>query len=758
MRVDVFYRPLRIGWAVRAGDIDSIRLAMKYSHALWGGRFNPIIIIDNEDEATQLIEKFRVDLIWPIGDSEEVKDFPKKFPHLKVPFHGKSIFLKDDQFQHHYAQVLDIANAMSHWHTTAEWKHIKDHGIRKYTWAPDDPLSDIFLCHLGEYPTSQEVGTDYLEMFSQTAEPIDYKLNPDSPIPSDIHHHASLSMFGQLGFYRHTSNHMRWDLPGFFVGSTSNTSDLVCHWNLRACDLSIWFIDPEHIDRYETLVPELITTYREMIEHRKYDLGRSIGIWSRDTTAAAKLFSEIELFLFEVCDEFWSRNLISTPTMHLGQFSTLGVMDDTTDTPHVNFGLTNKPFDATFYQQHLVASTSFFGLYGEEHYTFHTPYIPELNEFYSRAMHYSPDRLRVEPERIGVIIHTTENDSSLRSVTVSELLIKIFSMAGFHSQLSNSGRIVRQLMTQLGGLQGGRIFKIPGVRELIKKFGPRTSFSKRTAYTTIADKKQGSPATFPSHEHLYLSPRAIGTLLTPADVFSHMVDKGLFRIGIDVNCEKCGMESWVTLDVLKEQITCELCGHHYNATKQILNNEWAFRRSGILGAEKNIQGAIPVSLTLQQLGTTFDHVLSHNMYSPSMDLSPINDDNLPRCEVDFIWLINGQDIGPSDLIIAECKDKGPINPEDFSRDVENMRRVADSFPQRRFNTYILFVKLAPFTNEEINMARTLNGKYQNRVILLTARELEPYHIYERLKDEHEIKSYAAWPKNLADITQEIYFA
>lgn len=245
--------------------------------------------------------------------------------------------------------------------------------------------------------------------------------------------------------------------------------------------------------------------------------------------------------------------------------------------------------------------------------------------------------------------------------------------------------------------------------------------------------------------------------MTPPDVFGHMVDKGLFRIGVDLDCSKCGMSSWITLDGLKQEATCELCGHTYNATKQILNSEWAFRRSGLLGAERNIQGAIPVALTLQQLNTTFDLVFSRSIYSPSMDLNPTKGSNHHKCEVDFVWLLNGHNLKPSDLIIAECKDQGPINPADFLRDVENMRQVADSLPKHRFKTYILLVKLAPFTEEEISIARTLNGKHESRVILLTARELEPYQIYERLKDEYNIKSYAAWPKDLAEMTRQIYF-
>jgi hypothetical protein len=64
-------------------------------------------------------------------------------------------------------------------------------------------------------------------------------------------------------------------------------------------------------------------------------------------------------------------------------------------------------------------------------------------------------------------------------------------------------------------------------------------------------------------------------------------------------------------------------------------------------------------------------------------------------------------------------------------------------------SYILFAKLAPFTPEEIALARTLNGEYQRRVILLTARELEPYYLYERTRKETGITAHefhlTNWP-------------
>jgi hypothetical protein len=90
--------------------------------------------------------------------------------------------------------------------------------------------------------------------------------------------------------------------------------------------------------------------------------------------------------------------------------------------------------------------------------------------------------------------------------------------------------------------------------------------------------------------------------------------------------------------------------------------------------------------------------------------------------------------------------------------VENLRRVADALPADRFETYIVFAKLGLFTPEEITLVRTLNGPFHQRVILLTARELEPWFIYERMEKELGIKSYGSSPEELAGVTSQIYFS
>jgi hypothetical protein len=87
------------------------RTAARLSFALWGGRFNPIVVVDRQEESESLVDAFRVDLILPIGDSDEVKVFVKRFPYLIKPFHHDSVFIGDGDGGAR-SQVLDVHNAL----------------------------------------------------------------------------------------------------------------------------------------------------------------------------------------------------------------------------------------------------------------------------------------------------------------------------------------------------------------------------------------------------------------------------------------------------------------------------------------------------------------------------------------------------------------------------------------------------------------------------------------------------------------------
>ena len=103
--------------------------------------------------------------------------------------------------------------------------------------------------------------------------------------------------------------------------------------------------------------------------------------------------------------------------------------------------------------------------------------------------------------------------------------------------------------------------------------------------------------------------------------------------------------------------------------------------------------------------------------------------------------------------MAECKDQGPITIDD----VLNLKRIADSLPRKRFKTFVILSQISPFTDDEVEIAKTLNDQYRRRVILLSANELEPYYIRERRKDEsgRNLRWYS--PEEMANSTAQLYF-
>jgi hypothetical protein len=566
LRVDVSYRPLRIGWAIMAGDLNAFRTAARISFALWGGRFNPIIVVDHEQLAADLVDRFRVDMIVPLGDAAAVTSFSKRFPYLISPFFQDALFVKREVGSR--CQVLDIHNALVHLQTNPEWISVtQKKGIRLYSWEPDDPLADVFMLQYGQYPSVDEVDIDYRRFVKEATAATEINIRANSKLPADLMDYPSISFLSRYGLRRHDAVWGGWDRPGFFHGDAQNFDDLVCYWNLRAADISLLFVDPRHTDRYGETIERWDKVMRSEVSAYRHEFDRQVGIWVRlktpedntreFMTAVLRPFGEKQFAVCRVDEGSFSGSSVIPPTMHFGKASTLGVVGMQFDKLRVSFALDGKPFssDAWFGTQHLIASISFLGgLYGDEERTLVPPFIPELNEFYARSQHFEYNKLRIEPRSIGLVIDVADPSSFIDALPILDLFEKVFDLAGFESRLSPGGLIARQLIAQFGGVDGARAFKIPGVRRLLKKHGPTGAFTKKSALELIGCKDPENPsATFKDYEGLYIESRPPGTKLTPEAVFTHLVEKGLFRVGVELKCPLCRMDSWSALDVLKQR-------------------------------------------------------------------------------------------------------------------------------------------------------------------------------------------------------------
>jgi hypothetical protein len=777
VRVDLVYRPLRICWAIAQGDIDAFRKVVRRNFTLWGGRFNPIVVVDGTEQPDQLVEAFRPDLIMGMGTDPAIEAFIKRYPWLGKPFRG-GLFTGGASTDAR-AQLLDIHNAIVEAHKANAWEDITATGVKVITWDANDPLRDILLMSFGGFPDKAECPIDYLDILKRASGAAGLTCPPGGLIPPEIFERYVVSSFARIRMRSHYSVQKGLVQPGYFLGDGTALEHLVTFWNLRAADHALLFVDANHLPRYTDLIPAWRSKVEELVRDRRFEPERTIAVWdwARQPSEPldqrqARITGILGQGPFLMCGDF--RHIGTTPIprapmMQIESTTQMGILSQDGDLPKLSFAYGSKPFngDRWFHTQHLVGSVSFIGgLYGDDHHTLHLPYVPELNEFAGRKMLHDYNRLRIEPGRLGIVIDAADEHASLSAMVVSELFEEIFKLAGYEAKPSASGLLTRQLIAQLSNLRGASVFKIPGVRRLLKRYGPTQAFPLKTATDEIKRQVSGD-TNFGDFQEIYIEPRERGERLTPHAVFEYLTAKGLFRIGYELTCPHCQMRSWTALDHVRQRIQCEMCGKDYDATRQLMNEKHHFRRSGVLGKEANNLGAVPVTLTLQQLDTNLMRGLGEHVYSTSLDLTP----NVARAsaevevEVDFVWMTAERLFsGLTEVVLGECKDRGkdPADPRGgdtiTQADIDRISKVADAFPKNRFDVYILISKLAAFTPNELAAAKTLNSQYHNRVILLTPDELEPYDIYDRLTGPLKQIARGGSAQQLAATTAMIYFA
>jgi hypothetical protein len=266
----------------------------------------------------------------------------------------------------------------------------------------------------GAYPESKDIGIDYAGILSQATLAIDCRIDKAVPIPIDVLEHPSLGYLTRHGLRRHYTVRPGWDHAGFFVGDAADINDLVCFWNLRAADIQLQFVDPAHLHRYAAVRPEYQRRTLAGLAQFDEQHRRNLAVWSRAEIIddALKLFGGQPLNACRVTDQFfWNGGAVRAPMMIFGEASSLGIFGQALGKPKVSFALEEKPFcgEGWFFTQCLVASVQLYG--SVDQHTFDPPYVPEWNEFFARRMHFDYDKLRIEPERIGIIINAADHDS-----------------------------------------------------------------------------------------------------------------------------------------------------------------------------------------------------------------------------------------------------------------------------------------------------------------------------------------------------------
>lgn len=755
----VSYRPLRIGWCVGSDSLDDLVKAVGLSHVFWGGRYNPIIPYANRELAEALIRAFNLDALYDISGTEDVENFIKEFPYIQWPDLHKDLFI--DTGSRREPTLLDVSHPAQHLfesHVDRREKPGIDAAL--YAWDQADPLRFVLHATCGAYPSEADAGRDYAKLF-QTAfavTPID--IAADAPLPGDLFRKLTPNYLTTVELETPLRQYFGGEEPGLYYGSSQDFVDLMNFWNLRACDIDLYFYDPGFDQRLRPLVDAYSSALRSRPKRQAWS--HEITIWQkdRDLTHDFSIFGG-GLSISTFGPVIFNGLNLNPPAKAFPSKSVLGASQETGLGTSVTFQLPEKPFysDIELHSQHVVVSVAGPNI-GDAMLT--PPFIPQLNEYYGRNAYFPYNAARVEHGGLGIVLNATSEQLTLTALPFTQVLAKAFEIFGIAAKPSPAGLVSARLIAQMGGLQGCRVFKIAGVRALIKKYAPSASFERTEAVTMIGD---NDPVThiprFDAYKRLYIEPRDKPDL-KPEDAFLYLLKKGVFRAGLKFACPTCQLDFWISLDDAKSTNQCPYCGIEFNALPLLRDRNWAYRRSGLFGREDNQRGGIPVAVTLQQLETMLRERLL--AYAPGMEFRP-GTAAIEACEADLVALASSfrHSGKPLELVIAECKDAGG---EITDEDIRKLSKVAEALRKWPFDVFIMFAKCGQFMQEEIQRCKNARRKlfehqgqvhYLNNIIMLSARELEPYYLFEQAEKEFEIKRYAHTFEELAMNTVTIYF-
>jgi hypothetical protein len=751
-RASIKYKPLRIGFLVRPGEVGDLRKAAGINCLLWGGIFNPIIPVPEGDTvfAEQLIDLFSVDVLHAVSASPAIEAFIASLPLLRDSSHlAADIFHEDWHSKKQVLGVLDVRNVVELLWQNAFRGEPADYksNFVLLKWEESDPLAALFSLQFGFYPTEPDLKWNYDKMFLGGLHAQERALPQSGPVtvepgkdltPIDL---TAAEIRGYGGGFRFASH-------GLYIGGSNDYADLVAFWNVRAAGNSVVYLATDAIDR--TLPrAQTFVDFLDSQPNRHLEIGDRIALYGRTiderlrASFGERITSKKGILWAPVTEHTWNR-LNMQPTSEVFKWqSTTTHVEPAYDKYVVNVGLPEKTFlvaadKADLGGQHFGVVIDAFGEFGHPGYTLKVPRIRHLNEFYSREIAVDPWALRVGREGISKIIEANDDSVTLYPVSKQLLVEKLFEVAGLKVTTSQPGLIARKLIEKIGGLEDGQVLKIRGVRKILQEHGAGDAISRGEATKTIYEHE------FAKYKHLYIEAREKNEL-DSNDVFDYLLRKDFFRAGLELLCPQCRLVNWLSLKAIDDFWSCEYCGARNQTSVHLRSRgDWRFRKSGLFAKDNNQEGAIPVLLTL----LTLKRILDRDTFAYSTALN-LRGENI-HCETDLAVLEYGRRDEIS-IAIGECKSEGGNIVED---DANKLKRAAErlSAVKEMGNIYIVFAKTSDsFSSEEIALFKTLAK--DRSLILFTNRELELHHPYWLGDGQIETDVPEKYPHSLADLAQ-----
>ena len=752
-RVYIKKRPVRIGFLIEEGNIDDLVEIAGINTLLWGGIYNPIIPINNNNErlSKNLIKTFDVDTISSEKNNKKINDFVKNRDYLKIGFEPDNVFLDQSKTIFKYADIRHLIYYI--WDNILKKKRNNKSNYYIVNWDKADPLNKLFSIDFG--CLDNKILSNIKEIYLSYLNAKEININCGEVLCEDLEMPFNPIILTVKGLQK-----TYWYKPynlSFYIGNENSFDDLLNYWNIRACGCNIMFVPKNHLERYKNIIPKRIKRLNEPITELS-GIYNEIDIYYRNgkEDEIKKLLDNFDVkqeLIYVKCDnEIWNGLNLKPVKYYFSKEETLGIIEKGYDNLNINIHLNEKLFQGThnigINHKYVVSIDTHLNDIDFPEYTINIPNIPQLNKYYTKNISYSIDNIRGKGNNTDIITELSNDFLTLNPIKKYGLIKEIFRYIGFEAEYSQAGIITKNIIEKFGGIQSCRVFKIRGVRELINSLTKDEFVTSNYVFQNICLKEQ-----FKKYEDLFIEPRE-NSKLTKENVFDFLLNKRVLIPGFELICEKCNQKNWNSINELKDFWKCNYCDSINQIILQLKTKahlKLRYRKSGLFSKDNNQEGAIPVILTLIQFNTML-HSFKNFIYTTSLKLN----NNLSNCEVDFCLLNIDRFDGEIEIGIAECKSEG--GNIDI-KDIKNMKLIRDKFQEKDINCYFIFSKTSDqFTPNERKLFEEELYKKDIPFILFTNKELEPFQIYDEYPKSKIFKKHVFSLKDMAQNTFSIFKA
>jgi hypothetical protein len=742
----VAHRPLRVGFLVRAKSTEDFVDAVGVCTSLWGGLHNPILPVLDAGESPwieTIVRRYQVDVLASGSDLLAFHEITKLYGHLQWPYtmNVDQPLLSELGGEGRAFSLVDVALPLSHY-WAREWRHASETPAMLPLCDAAHPLAPMHAANFGRFPDDGSPFPSLEDAFRQSTKATPVDLEKERP-SAEWHQGLCPITATGLGLTHHATEARLFD-SGCVVGDANDVDHLTFFWNLRAAGADVIFIPRDNVDPYLPLVESHLKRLLSRPSRWGADAERWFHVWQpggfgaslgTDRADVPEAIADVAkgsatLIVGSLDDYTWIQPTMGNLPPTAEPRTLLATFDERYGGHYVSADLSSRPFSEGQLSrsrewQYWVWSIQSSSTFLPEETTLRLPLIRDLNDWYSRALTPAePGSLRVQPEGFDLIRRVHDTTLGFSPMFVDALVAKLFDRAGMEVTRSFAGEVTQRVLETMGGLRPSLIFKIVGVRNLLGMERARRGIKRQHAAQVIRDY---DPALGRSSFDRY---RGFWRDITPQAILDILLERGVFRAGLELQCPKCRLQPFIEADRVGDEVQCPLCGFRFALAPLVHGKDWAFRISGVFEREGSPQGAVPAILAMAELARK-DLLSVSTIVRPAMDISLDG----RSCETDLIGLEISHEGFPS-LLIGECKAQGEIDETDIANLMDVRARLRASGTE----CYLLFAVMREgFTDRELSILRWLSDELvaQHRLglpeyhtapagppILFTTQELE----------------------------------